>query len=389
VDPITSFQEIAMKKLILGLMALAALSSNAVLAQDLTGTWQGTLALPNGRELRTVLKIVKGDGNALRGTMFSIDQGGQGIPINPATLQGTNVKMAMPGIGGNFEGKLEADGDTITGSWKQGPEPLPLVLKRATAQTAWAIPEPPPPPKPMAPDAKAEFEVATIKPATPDRPGKAFMVRGRQFSTINTSLADMMTFAYGIHVKQITGAPEWVTTEKFDIAAQPAGEGQPNDRQWKAMVQKLLAERFQLAFHRDKKELSVYAITVAKSGPKLTKSEGNPAGLPGLFFRGLGNLPATNANMTDFAGVMQGAVLDRPVVDQTGLTGRYDFTLLWTPDEFQFGGAAAKTPPPTNIAAAPPDLFTAMQEQLGLKLESTKAPAEVLVIDKVAKPTEN
>ena len=94
--------------------------------------------------------------------------------------------------------------------------------------------------------------------------------------------------------------------------------------------------------------------------------------------------------MADFAGVMQGAVLDRPVVDQTGITGRWDFTLLWTPDEFQFGGAAAKMPPPpADNAAAPPDLFTAFQEQLGLKLESTKAPAEVFVIDKVAKPTEN
>jgi uncharacterized protein (TIGR03435 family) len=242
----------------------------------------------------------------------------------------------------------------------------------------------------MAADANPEFEVATIKPATPDRQGKGFMVRQRQFSTINTTLNDLITFAYGIHVKQITGAPTWMETEKFDVAAQPAGEGQPNDRQWKTMLQKLLADRFKLAFHRDKKELSVYAITVAKNGPKLTKSEGNPSGLPGLFFRGLGNLPATNATMADFAGVMQGAVLDRPVVDQTGLTGRWDFTLTWTPDEFQFAGLGVRPPPPpSNGAAAPPDLFTAFQEQLGLKLESTKAPAEVFVIDKVAKPTEN
>jgi uncharacterized protein (TIGR03435 family) len=155
------------------------------------------------------------------------------------------------------------------------------------------------------------------------------------------------------------------------------------------MVQKLLTDRFKLTFHREKKELAVYAITVAKGGPKLTKSEGDPNGLPGLFFRGLGNLPAINATMTDFAGVMQGAVLDRPVVDQSGLTGRWDFTLTWTPDEFQFGGAAARMPPPANNGAAPPDLFTAFQEQLGLKLESTKAPAEVLVIDSVSKPSEN
>jgi uncharacterized protein (TIGR03435 family) len=377
-----------MKKSFLGVMALTALSGGALLAQDLTGTWQGTLTLPNGRDLRTVIKVTK-EGNALRGVMFSIDQGGQGIPVNPVTLQGTTVKMSMPGIGGSYEGKVEADGDSITGNWTQGPAPLPLNLKRATPQTAWAIPEPPPPPKPMAADANPEFEVATIKPATPDRPGKAFMVRGRQFSTLNTTLADLMTFAYGIHAKQITGAPSWVETEKFDLAAQPNGEGQPNDKQWKGMVQKLLADRFKLAFHRDKKELSVYAITVGKNGPKLTKSE-STSSLPGLFFRGLGNLPCTNATMADLASVLQGAVLDRPVIDQTGISGRYDFALLWTPDEFQFGGAAAKNPPPppTN-GQAPPDLFTAMQEQLGLKLESTKAPAEVFVIDKVSKPTEN
>jgi uncharacterized protein (TIGR03435 family) len=93
--------------------------------------------------------------------------------------------------------------------------------------------------------------------------------------------------------------------------------------------------------------------------------------------------------MADFAGVMQGAVLDRPVVDQTGLTGRWDFTLKWTPDEFQFGGLGVRVPTPTNAADAPPDLFTAVQEQLGLKLDSTKAPAEVFVVDRVEKPSEN
>jgi bla regulator protein blaR1 len=178
-------------------------------------------------------------------------------------------------------------------------------------------------------------------------------------------------------------------TDKFDLAAQPDGEGQPNDKQWKTMIQKLLTDRFQLAFHREKKELSVYAITVGKTGPKLTKSEGDPNGLPGLFFRGLGVLPARNATMADFAGVMQAAVLDRPVIDHTGLAGRYDFTLTWTPDEFQFGGLGMKPPTASNDSATAPDLFTAMQQQLGLKLEATKAPAEILVIDRVEKPSEN
>jgi uncharacterized protein (TIGR03435 family) len=381
--------EIAVKQFLLWMVALVALPGGALFAQDLTGTWQGALSLPGGKELRTVVKISKGDSGALRGIFYSIDQGGQGIPVNTVTLQGSIVKMSLPAIAGSYEGKLEADGNSITGNWKQGPEPLALNLKRATAETAWAIPEPPPPPKPMAADAVAKFEVATIKPSKPDQQGKGFMVRGCQFSTINTSLSDLITFAYGIHAKQILSGPGWLETEKYDLAAKPNGEGQPNDKQWKTMIQKLLAERFKLAFHRDKKELGVYAIVVGKNGPKMTKSEGDPNGLPGLFFRGLGVLPAINATMADFAGVMQSAVLDRPVVDHTELTGRWDFTLTWTPDEFQFGGLGIKVPPPSKDAAAPPDLFTAFQEQLGLKLESTKAPAEVLVIDHVEKPTEN
>jgi uncharacterized protein (TIGR03435 family) len=154
------------------------------------------------------------------------------------------------------------------------------------------------------------------------------------------------------------------------------------------MLQKLLAERFQLSFDREKRELSVYAI-VSDSGPhKLIRSEGDPNGLPGLFFRGLGNLPVTNATIADLAGVLQGVVLERPVVDQTGLSGRYDFTLLWTPDEFQFRALGARGAPPPSSEAAP-DLFMAFRQQLGLRLESTKALAEVLVIDSVERPSPN
>jgi uncharacterized protein (TIGR03435 family) len=123
---------------------------------------------------------------------------------------------------------------------------------------------------------------------------------------------------------------------------------------------------------------------------KLAASTGDPKGLPGLGFQGLGNLVVRNANMSDLASLMQAAVLDRPVVDQTGLTGRYDFTLKWTPDEFQFRNFGAQLPKPAADAPdAPPDLMTAMQQQLGLKIEGTKAPVEILVIDHVEKPSAN
>jgi uncharacterized protein (TIGR03435 family) len=199
----------------------------------------------------------------------------------------------------------------------------------------------------------------------------------------------MISFAFDVQAKQVIGLPDWADSDKFDIDGKPDGEGAPNGRQWKIMIQKLLADRFALKFHKDKKELSVYVLSVSKTGEKMTKNDSAPNGLPGLFFQGLGKLNVRNALMTDFTGLMQSVVLDRPVVDQTGLTGRYDFTLNWTPDDSQFGGMGAKVPPPTDSADALPNLYTAIQEQLGLKLEATRAPADVMVIDHVEKPSAN
>jgi uncharacterized protein (TIGR03435 family) len=241
----------------------------------------------------------------------------------------------------------------------------------------------------MPANANPSFEVATIKPSAPDEPGKLFSVRGDRFTTINTTLSDLIKFAYDVQDKQILNGPDWMPTDKFDIAAQPDIPGTPSSAQLKSMVQKLLADRFQLKFHTDKRELSAYVLSVAKSGPKMKQSDADAGSLPGLFFRGLGVLTVRNATMFDFCGLMQAAVLDRPVVDQTGLTGKWDFLLKWTPDESQFGGMGIKVPPPTDAADAPPPLFTAIQEQIGLKLEAGKAPVSVLVLDHVEKPSAN
>jgi len=363
----------------------AAAPKTDAATQDLTGTWQGTLHA--GKDLRLVTKITKGDKEAYKGVTYSIDQGGAVIPVPTITLQGGTMKMSIPAISGTYEGKLSADGKTIDGKWLQGPNPMPLVLERATAETEWAIPEPP---KKMAADANPSFEVATIKPTKPDAQGKYITVQGNRMISMGFSLTDYISFAYGIHAKQVTGLPAWAEADKFDITAKPDIDGIPNDKQLKGMVQKLLADRFQLAFHHDKKELSVYVLSVAKVGNKMTKSEGDPNGLPALFFPSrLGDLLVRNATMADFTGLMQSAVLDRPVVDQTGITGRWDFKLAWTPDDSQFAGFGAKIPPPTDAANAPPNLYTAIQEQIGLKLDATKTAADVLVIDKVEKPSDN
>ena len=374
-----------MKTLMRCVVALAVLlSAGVATAQSLAGNWQGTLQA-GARSLRVIFVVSAADGGALRAVMYSIDQGGQGTPAT-VTAQGSAVRMVATGANITFEGSLSADGNSINGNFTQGGNVLPITLQRATKDTAWAIPEPP---KPMAADAPLAFEVATIKLSNPDQPGKLFTVRGRNVMTINTTLSDLIVFAYDLHQKQVAGAPDWAESQKFDVTGQPESPGVPSITQLRGMIRLLLTERFKLAFHRDKREMPVYAIVVGPNGHKLTKNDNNPNGLPNLIFRGLGNLPVSNATIAEFAGVMQSAVMDRPVVDKTGLTGRWDFAIRWTPEESQFGGLGVRVPPPTDDPNAPPGIFTAFTDQLGLKLDPSRAPVEVLVIDKVEKPSEN
>jgi uncharacterized protein (TIGR03435 family) len=363
--------------------------------KGLTGQWQGTLpAQPpgSGSGQRVVFQVSKADGGWK--TVFNfIDLIARGLGVpRPAdlTLQGSMVQIAVPGNGGKYRGQLSADGNTIVGTWTQGGPEVTLTLLRATPETAWDVPKPPVPMKPMAPDANPAFDVATIKPNPTGGSGNRFGMRGRNFSTSNTSLEDLIVFAYDVHAKQILDGPAWIHEDKYDITAVPDAEGAPSNQQWKIMVQKLLADRFQLAFHHEKRELNVYILSVAKGGPKnLKKSDSTTSGffipirnIPGGF-----TMPARNAAMSDLTSfALQGAVLDRPVLDQTGIVGLYDFTLTWAPVGTEFGGAPPSLAPTDN---PPPNLFTAIQDQLGLKLEAVKTPADVMVIDKAEKPSPN
>jgi uncharacterized protein (TIGR03435 family) len=357
-------------------------------AKSIDDTWQGTLHLQQ-RDLRIVLKVSRAPEGALVGTMYSIDQGGQGIKTSSLSFADGTLKVAVQMLDMTYEGKLSADGKSITGTFTQGSQPTPLVFERATPETAWTIPEAPKPIPPMPADAKPVFEVATIKPSAPDEQGKYFTVRGGEFVTANTTLMDLIKFAYGVQDKQVMNLPDWASTQKYDMNGKPDIPGMPNPDQLRHMVQQVLADRFQLKFHEDKKEMSAYLLSVAKGGEKMEKAPPDSGSLPGLFFRGLGVLTVRNATMEDFCQLMQSAVLDRPVVDQTGLQGRYNFLLKWTPDESQFGGLGVKVPPPSDAADAPPPLYTAITEQIGLKLEAGKAPVRVLVIDHVDHPSAN
>lgn len=358
------------------------------LTTDIAGIWQGTLVPPNASKgQRMVVKVTKGEGG-YKAALYNADQGTPPLTFNSATLQGTDVKFASSVL--TIEGNLSADGKTIDAKFGVGgPNPLPLSLARTNPDEAWAIPEPL---KPMAADANPGFDVVTIKPSAPGARGKGFGFRANQFVTMNTNMNDLVAFAYGLHSEQIIGAPAWFDTELFDIDGKPDVAGQPSLHQMESMVAKLLPDRFALKFHHEQRELSVYIITVAPGGPKMAKTAAGPNDPQGFGFRGLGDLVVRNMNMAEFASWMQSGVMDRPVVDHTGLAGKYDFTLKWTPDDSQFAqfrGVTPMTPPKTDDPNAPPSLYTAVQEQIGLKIEAGKAMDDVIVIDHVEQPSPN
>jgi uncharacterized protein (TIGR03435 family) len=375
-----------MKLRLIAVLAVVLFAGGTLFGQDLAGTWQGTLAPPGPPPLRVVFKIAKAADGKFTGQGFSIDQGGQPIPMNAISLEGRTVKFKIDPISASYEGTFGPDGNAINGTFTQG-MPLPLNLARATPATAWAIPEPPPPPKPMDPAADPGVEVATVKPSPPDARGRLYTVRGTQVMALNVTVLNVITFAYDVHERQVSGGPAWMSTERFEIAIKPDVPGQPNSQQIKKIFQKALVDRFQFKFHTEKRELSVYAITMpANTKHKLTEST-SQNNLANLIFPRAGLLPAQNATMNDFAQVLQTAVMDRPVINQTNIQGRYTFTLDWTPDEFQFTSFGPRQGPFPDTGK--PNIFQAFQDQLGLKLESTKAPADVMIIDKAEKPSDN
>jgi len=253
----------------------------------------------------------------------------------------------------------------------------------------------PTPPRP-------EFEVASIK--LNKSADMRMMVRpapGGRFTVTNVPLQYVVTMAYRIKDFQLSGAPPWFLAERYDIEAK--ADGDPSFDAMLPMVRTLLEDRLRLQVHRDSKEMQVYALVVAKAG-KLHPAEGEcgpppsgplpapePGKLPtppcGFFFVVPGHLSAQKAAIGGLSDSLS-LLTDRIVLDKTGLAGKYDINLEFTPDQSQFQAPPGVTPAPP-IDSNGPSLFTALQEQLGLKLESQKGPVEIIVIDHVERPSEN
>jgi uncharacterized protein (TIGR03435 family) len=345
--------------------------------QAITGTWQGTVTF-SGRHFRAQIRISQATDNTLKAVLYSVDQNGDPNPASGIHLDGSI---------GTYEGKLSPSGNSIEGTWTSGSQSQPLNLDRANAETAWTIPAPT---LHMPINADPSFDVVSIKLSVPGKPGNGFGMRGHEFLTYNTTASDLIKFAYRLNAQEIIGGPDWLDKEKYDVTGTPDTPGEPNPEQQRTMFKKLLANRFQLAFHREKKRLAVYAIGVDKSGPKLNRSAADPSESPVLNFPKIGVLVCAHASMSDLGEIMQEPILDRPVVDQTGLAGRYDFKLTWTPTGSEFAEYGVHAPASAgDDPNAPPDLFTAMRQQLGLRLKATKASVDAIVIDHIEQPSPN
>jgi uncharacterized protein (TIGR03435 family) len=278
---------------------------------------------------------------------------------------------------------------------------LPRFLMRALLVVPIAIATPgpaqtiPPP----------SFEVATVKPVDARNPHPpSVLISGDQFSATGLTLQELIKIAYDMNYsadRQVSGGPAWVGSARFDIDAKEDAAlsetlhklpSEQRGAELRQMLQELLAERFKLLVHHQSSELSVYQLVLAKGGSKLMPSvvqlsnnqEIHPE-KPRNFvrFAGKGVLEGTDADPQTLVTAlsMQPEIGGRLVIDKTGLTGKYDFTLKWTPDTTQGADATG--------ADSGPSLFTALQEQLGLRLEPTKAPVDIIVIDHAEPPSAN
>jgi uncharacterized protein (TIGR03435 family) len=247
------------------------------------------------------------------------------------------------------------------------------------------------------------YEVASIKPNNSGSDRQRILLPPDGFKATNVTLHMLIRVAYGVEDNQISDEPKWVKSENYDVEAKidtsvadtlrKLGEDQRKlERQ--RMLQALLADRFKLTLRRETKELPVYALILGKGRPRLQKAnyDSYPNGEPDYTVLRRGSITAQAVSMADLAKALT-HLLGRSVLDKTGLKGNYDFTLQWTPDESEpfkriaaDSGVPGSAPQLDSLGAS---VFTAIQEQLGLRLDSQKAPVDVLVIDHVEKPSEN
>jgi uncharacterized protein (TIGR03435 family) len=370
-----------MKTILLYVASLMVVIATPLAAQTITGTWQGTL--PIAENPRVVLKIAKGDNDSLHGVYYSIDRGDGGVPLSSVNFVAPDLNVAFLYGDLSYKGKLSADGRSFDGTWTQEKQSYPLTLVLATPEMIW---------KrvggagsaPMSATADPAFEVATIKPSAAEAKGPTIVLRSRHFAARNRTVEDLIKFAYNVRSRQIEGGPEWFAQSRFDIAAEPDTEGIPSDDQDRLMLKKLLAERFHLTVHSVQKVFPVYALTVEKN-PALVRSDPETKNNYSIYVKDMPGeqtlVQIVDRTMPMFADFLMNFITDRQIVDETGLTGAFEITLT-VPTSMVRGGPGSSADDNANA------LFGAVQ-QLGLKLVPKRVPVEVIVIDRLEKPSPN
>ena len=225
------------------------------------------------------------------------------------------------------------------------------------------------------PSDKIEFEVVSIKPADPASPETSTYGTPGGFRGHNLRLFELIMSAWRLNRDQIVSGPSWLETAGWDIEARMPAGAKPS--QMPQMLQAMLADRFHLVTHRETHVLPVYTLTQAKTGTKLKEGDGQ-----GGMSAGARLIRYNSGTMTELAGQLS-SYLHREVIDRTGLTGQYAIKLSFAPVDLTASPTDGVAPDPA------PSIFQALQDQAGLKLESTKGPVQVLVIDQCEKPTPN
>ena len=244
---------------------------------------------------------------------------------------------------------------------------------------------------------KLAFEVASIKPNKSVDSRVMLEAQPGGVRLLNYTAKRLLQTAYGVKDFQIAGAPAWANSERYDINGRT--ESPVKGPELRPILQSLLADRFDLAIHREMKDMPIYALVIAKGGLKIHEASDsdpqilearNPEGRPSVTRVRRGSVVAQGSTMPGFAELLA-TFLGRNVIDKTGLSARYDIKLQWTPDANELGNFANMGVPETTDAGPSdgPSLFAALQEQLGLRLEAQRGPVELLVIDKISRPTQN
>jgi uncharacterized protein (TIGR03435 family) len=343
--------------------------------------------LPIPDNPRVAFKVANADDGSLRGTLYVIDKlvdrGPLAAALTSVSYKAPELILEQVNLNVSYRGKLGTDGKSIDGTWTQDKHSYPLTLVLATSETLWKH-ESSAPLSPMSAAADPAFEVATIKPSPPDAKGYSYRWRTRDFAAKSRTVQDLIEFAYKVRDRQIAGAPSWMNETKFDIAGKPDADGLPSLDQYRLMIKKLLASRFQLHIHIEPRTFAVYALTRDEKAPRLPHSDpefdtgsiytkDSPDGQTTAHFVGI--------SMPMFADNLMGFIQDRQIVDETGMIGHFEFTIAIPTSALHSGPAT-----PEDDRA---DAVRLAIEPLGFRLVPKKEPLDVIVIDHLEQPSAN